>query len=156
MPTQTHFLETIKMQGHFEDDLQAKDAVEVVFRTMRDLMSTEATNRVTQELSNKLAVPAEKKAVPSQDRAMEVDIADLWQDTDPIESALSADRPPQKFDSDSFLYRVGQETSLPTGTSPKQLVQAVFSATKEELSSERVREVASFLPDQIQQMWEEA
>lgn len=156
MPTQTPFLNTIKMQGHFEDDLQAKEAAEVVFRTMRDLMSAEAKNRVKQELSDKVAVPAESNPIPSHNHAVDECIADLWQDTDPIESTLSANRPPQTFDGDNFLFRVEQEASLPAGVSSKQVVKAVFQATKEELSSERVQEVASFLPDQIQQIWEQA
>jgi uncharacterized protein (DUF2267 family) len=32
----------------------------------------------------------------------------------------------------------------------------VFSATKDELSEERIQEVANFLPDEIRQLWETA
>jgi uncharacterized protein (DUF2267 family) len=36
------------------------------------------------------------------------------------------------------------------------VVKAVFSATKDELSEERVKEIADFLPDEIRKLWEEA
>jgi uncharacterized protein (DUF2267 family) len=42
------------------------------------------------------------------------------------------------------------------GVDPETVVKAVFSATKDELSEERVKEIAGFLPDKIRQLWEEA
>jgi len=32
----------------------------------------------------------------------------------------------------------------------------VFSATKDELSPERIEEISSWLPDKVRQIWEEA
>jgi uncharacterized protein (DUF2267 family) len=61
-----------------------------------------------------------------------------------------------KIDSESFLYRIRQEAELPQGTDVETIVSAVFKATKGQLSKERIEEVASFLPDKIQQMWNEA
>ena len=42
------------------------------------------------------------------------------------------------------------------GLYPFKVINAVFSATKEELSEDRIQEVAKFLPGKIQDMWEEA
>ena len=38
----------------------------------------------------------------------------------------------------------------------EQVVKAVFSATKDELSEERVKEIANCLPPRVRQMWETA
>jgi uncharacterized protein (DUF2267 family) len=35
-------------------------------------------------------------------------------------------------------------------------IKAVFSATKDELSEERIQEIAGFLPDKIRELWEQA
>ncbi|MCY7273466.1 MAG: DUF2267 domain-containing protein [Phormidesmis sp. CAN_BIN44] len=35
-------------------------------------------------------------------------------------------------------------------------VEAVFSATKDELSDDRIQEVANFLPDEVRAIWEKA
>ena len=42
------------------------------------------------------------------------------------------------------------------GTCAETAVKSVFSATKDELSEERIKEVAGFLPDEIRQLWNEA
>jgi uncharacterized protein (DUF2267 family) len=144
----TPFLEKIMIKGELEDIFDARDLAEVVFRTMRDLMTTEASERVAGELH--------KPAEPTQDKALQDEISTLWQDTNPIVSFLSRVRPPLKFDDDTFLFRIRQEGGLQRDVSPEKAVRAVFSATKEELSPERVSEIGSFLPGKVKQLWEQA
>lgn len=145
------FMETVMRQGHLEDAHKAKDITELVFRTMRDLMSTEAADRVAAELHR------EQEEVPTEEyKPLPDKVEDLWKDTNPIVGFVSRIREPMKIDSESFLYRIRQEAELPQGIDVETAVSAVFRATKEQLSKERIEEVASFLPDQIQQMWNEA
>jgi uncharacterized protein (DUF2267 family) len=142
------FLEKVMLKGNLNDIFDARDISEVVFRTMRDMMTTEASERVSQELHQ----PAE----PTKDKALQNEIADLWKDTNPIVAFLSKVRPPLKIESDTFLFRIRQEGGLQKGVDEKMVVKSVFSATKDELSSERVKEIESFLPDKILQLWQEA
>ncbi|MGF1478111.1 MAG: DUF2267 domain-containing protein [Cyanophyceae cyanobacterium] len=144
----TPFLEKVMLKSNLEDIFDARDVAEVVFRTMRDLMTTEASERVAGEL-HQLAEPTDNKALRDE-------ISDLWQDTNPIVNFLSRIRPPLKFDSETFLFRIRQEGGLQKDTDPKQAVTGVFSATKDELSQERIAEIAEFLPDEIRTMWQEA
>ncbi|NJM72914.1 MAG: DUF2267 domain-containing protein [Scytonema sp. RU_4_4] len=149
------FLEKVKVKGNLEDIYDARDITEVVYRVMRDLMTTEAADRVAEELENK---PAEI----TDDKALQMEIVDLWKDTNPIVGFLSRVRPPWqgpgifKIDSDRFLFRVANEGGLPPNVDREQVVKAVFSATKDELSQERIQEIASWLPDKVRQLWEEA
>jgi uncharacterized protein (DUF2267 family) len=69
---------------------------------------------------------------------------------------LSRIRPPLIIKSDTFLFRIRQEAGLPQGVEPETVIKAVFSATKDELSEERVKEISGFLPDEIRKMWEAA
>lgn len=61
-----------------------------------------------------------------------------------------------KIDSDHFLFRVANKDTMPPTVDREQVVKAVFSATKDELSPERIEEIASWLPDRVRQLWEEA
>jgi uncharacterized protein (DUF2267 family) len=147
------FLEKVMLKGNLEDIFDARDVTEVVFRIMRDLMTTETADRVEQELH--------KEALPTEDKSLQMEIADLWHDTNPIVGLLSRVRPPWqgpgifKIDSDRFLYRVANEGG--TAHANADLVTtAVFSATKDELSQERIQEIASWLPDKVRTLWEEA
>ena len=142
------FLEKVMDQANLPDIFDARDITVVVFRTMRDLMTTEAADQVAEELH--------KEALPTEKKALQDEIADLWKDTNPIVAFLSRIRPPLQIDSDLFLRRINQEAGLPRGVEPETVIKAVFSATKDELSPERVKEIAGFLPDQIRQMWEQA
>lgn len=142
------FLEKVMLKGSLNDIFDARDISEVVFRTMRDMMTTEASERVSQELRQ----PAE----PTKDKALQNEIADLWKDTNPIVAFLSKVRPPLKIDSDTFLFRIRQEGGLQKGVNEKMVVKSVFSATKDELSNERVKEIEGFLPDAILKLWQEA
>ncbi len=142
------FLEKVMFKGELEDIFDARDITEVVFRTMRDMMTTEASDRVADELH--------KEAEPTEDKALQNEIADLWKDTNPIVSFLSRIRPPLIIKPDTFLFRIRQEAGLPQGVEPETVIKAVFSATKDELSEDRLKEIADFLPGEIRQMWEQA
>ena len=133
------FLEKVKAKGNLKDLDEAKNATEVVFRTMRDVMSNEAVERVEEEL----------------DSSETDEVEDLWEDTNPIVSFLSKIRPQLKIKPENFLVRLRQEANLP-GRDAETIIKAVFSATKEELSPERIQEVAGYLPGEIQEMWEQA
>jgi len=142
------FLEKVMVKGNLEDIFDARDITEVVFRTMRDMMTTEASDQVAEELH--------KEAEPTEDKALQNEVADLWKDTNPIVGFLSRVRPPLKIKPENFIRRVNQEGGLAQGNDPKEVIMAVFSATKDELSEERIKEIAGFLPDEIREMWEQA
>jgi uncharacterized protein (DUF2267 family) len=153
------FLEKVMVEGDLEDIFDARDVTEVVYRVMRDMMTTEAADRVADELH--------KEALPTDDKALQMEIADLWKDTNPLVGFISRFRPPLhenagilKIDSDRFLFRVKNESGMArTGydVDREKVVKAVFSATKQELSEERIKEVGSWLPEgRVQQLWQEA
>jgi uncharacterized protein (DUF2267 family) len=154
------FLEKILLKSGLEDIFDARDVTEVVYRVMRDLMPTEASDRVAEELH--------KPAEPTDDKALQTEIAELWEDTNPIVRFLSRIRPPFdknhgpglfNIDDDRFLFRVKNESPMAvTGfdVDREQVVKAVFSATKDELSEERIKEIAEWLPGKVRQLWEEA
>lgn len=154
-PKDRPFLEKVMVKSKLGDVFDARDVTEVVYRVMRDLMTTEAADRVAEELQDK---PAEI----SDDKALQNTIVDLWKDTNPIVGFLSRVRPPWqgpgifKIDSDRFLFRVANEGGLQPNVDREEVVKAVFSATKDELSPERIQEIASWLPDHVRQLWEEA
>jgi uncharacterized protein (DUF2267 family) len=91
-----------------------------------------------------------------------MEVADLWKDTNPIVGFISRIRQPLRgpapigIDSNLFLTRVANEAGLPGTIEREQAVKAVFSATKDELSSERIQEIAGCLPDYIRELWEQA
>jgi uncharacterized protein (DUF2267 family) len=148
------FLEKVMVRSGFADLYDARDFSEVVFRVMRDLMTTEASDRVESELHH--------EAVPTDEKALQMEIAELWKDTNPIVRFLSRVRQPLKgpapigIDSNLFLTRVANEGGLPGTVDRDQAIKAVFSATKEELSAERIQEIAGWLPDGIRVLWEQA
>lgn len=145
------FIETVMRQSHLEEPHKAKDVTEIVFRAMRNLMTREAADRVASELR------AEKELVPTKSyKASPDDLGDLWQDTNPVVGFMSRVQEPQKLDSDSFLFQIRQEAELPSGVEVRTAVSAVFAATRKELSPERIEEIASFLPEEIQKMWNQA
>lgn len=154
------FLEKVMAEGGFADPYDARDFTEVVFRVMRDLMTTEAADRVADELHEEMMATSEK--------ALQMEVTDLWKDTNPIVGFLSRVRPPWqgpgifKIDSDRFFFRVANEGGLERGfkdkdAARKQAVKAVFSATKEKLSEERIQEIASWLPEGgVKELWGQA
>ncbi|HCF26275.1 MAG TPA: DUF2267 domain-containing protein [Cyanobacteria bacterium UBA11049] len=154
------FLEKVLLKSGLEDLFDARDVTVVVFRVMRDLMTTEAAERVEDELH--------KEALPTEDKALNKEISELWHDTNPLVRFLSKVRPPFdknhgpglfNIDDDRFLFRVKNEAPMArTGfdVDREEVVKAVFSATKEELSEERIQEIASWLPGRVKELWQEA
>ena len=145
----TPFLEKVALKAELPDIFDARDLTNVVYRTMRDLMTTEASKAVQEELHDEIEEGAGNKRLQDE-------IADLWRDDNPIVAWLSDIRPPLKFDADTFIFRIEKEGGLPKNTTGEKVINAVFSATKEELSSERIKEIAQFLPGKIKDMWETA
>lgn len=148
------FLEKVMVKGGLADPYDARDITEIVFRVMRDLMTTEAADRVEAELHEPVLNTTEK--------ALQMEVAELWKDTNPIVGFLSRVRPPWqgpgifKIDSDRFLFRVANEGGLSPSLDREKVVKAVFSATKDELSAERIQEIATWLPDRVRELWEQA
>lgn len=148
------FLEKVMVKAGFADLYDARDFTEVVFRVMRDLMTTDAIDRVEAELH--------EEAVHTKEKALQMEVADLWKDTNPIVGFLSRIRQPLRgpaplgIDSNLFLTRVANEGALPPTVEREQAVKAVFSATKDELSAERIQEIAGCLPDRVRELWEQA
>ena len=155
------FLEKIMLKSGLEDLFDARDVTEIVYRAIRDLMTDEAADRVADELH--------KEALPVDDKALNMEIAELWEDTNPLVHFLSKIRPPFFHDAKStdatnvnderFLFRVKNEAPMArTGfdLDVEEVLKAVFSATKDELSEERSQEIANCLPGRVQQIWQEA
>lgn len=143
------FLEKVLLKGELEDIFDARDMTTIVYRTMRDLMTTEASKAVESELHEEAEGNAGNKRLQQE-------IADLWHDNNPIVAWLSDIRPPLKFDADTFIFRIEKEGGLPKGTTGEKVISAVFSATKEQLSEARIKEIGGFLPGKIKDMWESA
>ncbi|MBW4467259.1 MAG: DUF2267 domain-containing protein [Pegethrix bostrychoides GSE-TBD4-15B] len=156
---QMAFLEKVMLDGNLPDPYDARDITNVVFRIMRDLMTTEAADRVEGELHEEAVAPEATDVKALQ----ELEVSDLWQDTNPIVGLLSRVRPPWqgpgifKIDSDRFLFRVANEGGLPPERNVNQIVKAIFSATKAELSEARIQEIAEWMPEgKVMQLWNEA
>lgn len=145
----TPFLEEIALKAELTDIFDARDLTNLVYRTMRDLMTNEASAKVESELHDEIEEGAKNKRLQDE-------IADLWKDDNPIVSWISKVRPPLKFDADTFIFRIEKEGGLPKGTTGEKVIGAVFSATKEELSADRIKEIAQFLPGRIRDIWESA
>ncbi len=145
----TEFLEKVALRAELPDIFDARDLTTIVYRTMRDLMTTEASKAVEAELQ----VEAEEGA---ENKRLQQEVADLWHDDNPLVAWLSSIRPPLKFDADTFIRRIEKEGGVPRGTNGEKVINAVFSATKSELSDERIKEIAGFLPGKIKEMWEAA
>lgn len=148
------FLVKVMLAAELQNLYDAKEVTEVVYRTMRDLMDVETIDRVASEVG--------KPAIESGNKSLDANIADLWQDTNPLVSFLSRLRPafsqeaPLGIDDNLFLRRVEQEGALPTNVAPLTVIKAVFEATKAELTPEVQAEVANALPGIIKTTWENA
>ncbi|MCC5605856.1 DUF2267 domain-containing protein [Nostoc sp. CHAB 5834] len=148
------FLEKVMVRSGFADLYDTRDFTEVVYRVMRDLMTTDTIDRVEAELHT--------EALPTDEKALQFEVSDLWKDTNPVVRFLSRIRQPLKgpapigIDSKLFLTRVANEGGVPGSVDAEQAVKAVFSATKDELSEERIQEIAGCLPDYVRQLWEQA
>lgn len=135
-PAEQAFLENVMKKSNIPDIYDARDITIVVFRALRDLMTTEAADRIG------AAFEDEK-------------VAKLWKDDNPIAATLSKLRPPLNIDTKTFLRRVGQEAGIPKNVTADSAVIAVFSTARDELSPECTQEISSFLPDGLKVMWEQ-
>lgn len=148
------FLETVMIEGGLSDPYDARDITEVVYRVMRDLMTKKEIDDVASELHEDVLVTKEK--------ALQVEVADLWQDTNPIVGFISRIRQPldgpglSGINEDLFVTRVANEAGIAPDIDTEQVIQAVFTATKAELSEERTQEVAQCLPGKVRSLWEQA
>ena len=145
----TPFLEEVALKAELPDIFDARDLTNLVYRTMRDLMPNEASKAVESELHDEIEEGAKNKRLQDE-------IADLWKDDNPIVAWLSKVRPPLKFDADTFIFRIEKEGGLPKNTTGEKVINAVFSATKQELSDDIKKQVSEFLPGKIKDMWEAA
>jgi uncharacterized protein (DUF2267 family) len=143
------FLEKVMLKGELADIFDARDLTIIVYRTMRDMMTNETSDRVAQDLGKQNSLPTENKRL--QDN-----LAELWKDNNPIVSWISRIRQPLNIKDETFIFRIEQEGSLPKGTNGEKAIKAVFSATKEELPQERIQEISQYLPGKVKQMWEAA
>lgn len=130
------FLEKVMQRASLPDVYDAKDLTILVFRSVRDLMTTQADQR---------AEAAFKQA----------GVEKLWRDDNPIVSFLSRFRPPLKIDTETFLRRVKQEGGVPKDVSAEAVVIAVFSTAREALQPDQAREISNVLPDGLKVMWEQ-
>lgn len=151
----TPFLEKVKVKGSLPDLYDARDITETVFRVMRDVMTTAEADRIGEELHDSV--------LPTDEKALQMEVAELWKDRNPIVSLLSRIRPPMKgpaplgIDSKLFLTRVDNEGGVPKTVNAEIVVAAVFSATKDELTPERVESVAQWLPEgKVRELWQSA
>jgi len=134
--TERAFYEKVMQRASLPDIYDAKDLTTVVFRTMRDLMSTDADQQTEAAFKD-------------------ADMADIWRDDNPIVSFLSRFRPPLEIDSELFLRRIKQEGGVPKNVSPEAVVIAVFSTARESISDEQAKEISKTLPDGLRVMWEQ-
>lgn len=148
------FLEKVMQQGGLADPYDARDMTEIVYRVMRDMMTTEAADRVEGELH--------EKVMETDEKVLQMEISDIWKDSNPLVRFLSRVRPPWqgpgifKINSDRFLFRVANEGGQPI-VDREKVIKAVFSATKDELSEERIQEIAGWLPEgRVRELWHEA
>lgn len=149
------FLEKVMVQAELADLYDARDITEVVFRTMRDMMTNEAVDRVAEELHTPVMEDNTDRTLYTA-TPLATEVEDLWQDTNPIVHFLSRIRPVLNIRDTTFLFRVQQEAGLPSHVEAEKVVKAVFSATKDELSSERIAEITKVLPGTVRQLWEQA
>ncbi len=149
------FLIKVKEQAGLPDLYDARDLTVVVYRSMRDLLPTYAIDQIATDLGDKEAMQADEPALQQE-------IATLWQDTNPLVAWLSRLRPsfnnsgPLGVTDELFFRRIAQEGGLPAGVTAEAVIEAVFSATKQELPDDSSQLIAAILPGKVLQLWKQA
>jgi uncharacterized protein (DUF2267 family) len=146
---QPNFLENVQQQAGFSDIYDARDFSVVVFRTLRDLMTTEMSDTIAHDLEY---TPMSIQS----DKSLNGNVAQLWNDTNPLVAWLSRLRGPLNVTTDRFLRRAIEEGGLPNGIEPDNAIQAVFHVTKANLPPTSERMILEILPPAIAQLWQAA
>ena len=144
-PCQT-FLRSVAENSGLDTTYDARDISEVVFRTVRDLMPTEVSNRIAKEFEN----------IESEFGSEDITLSQLWLDTNPLVRWLSQMRSPLDIRDEIFLRRISQEAGVPKNVDIYEVLLAVFSATKQVLSLESSAEISEYLPGKIRFAWNRA
>ncbi len=140
------FLEKVIANSNLETVNEAQTATKVVFRILRDLLPREEVDKLADEL---------REDAPKAD----MEIKDLFKDTNPMVSFFSYISPIQQLNisKDIFMLRLNQEGAVRHDTDAEEVTKAVFSATKDEISSEQVENVAKCISDdEIRSLWQQA
>ncbi|MBD1917413.1 MULTISPECIES: DUF2267 domain-containing protein [Cyanophyceae] len=142
---QQSFLDKVLERSSLQTPNDAERATNIVFRILRDMMLNKTSDRIEEDL----------KANASE---AEQEVLDLWKDPNVMVAFFSRISPAQDLHikPGTFMLRLQQEGALPSGVAPEEVTKAVFSATKEILPAERNQEIASLLPGEIRQIWEQA
>ncbi|MBD2258431.1 DUF2267 domain-containing protein [Pseudanabaena sp. FACHB-2040] len=142
---QQSFLDKVIARSSLETVNEAERATNIVFRILRDMMLNKTSNQIEADL---------KERAPESEQ----DVVDLWQDPNVMVAFFSRISPAQDLHikPGTFMLRLKQEGALPEGVAPEEVAGAVFSATKEILPKERNQEIATRLPGEIRQIWEQA
>ncbi|PSN19829.1 DUF2267 domain-containing protein [filamentous cyanobacterium CCP5] len=135
-PNEQAFLTKVMQKASLPDIYDARDVTMVVFRTLRDMMSSETSERIQASFADE-------------------QLAQLWKEENPIVSFLRNFRSPLDIDTETFLRRVRQEGGVPKNVTAEAVVIAVFSTAREELPPERAQEISAILPDGLKVMWEQ-
>ncbi|MEO1691243.1 MAG: DUF2267 domain-containing protein [Cyanobacteria bacterium J06631_6] len=141
------FLEKVIADTNLTTVNEAQTATKVVFRILRDLLPREEVDKLADELRGKEA--------PNAD----MEIKDLFKDTNPMVSFFSYISPIQQLNinKDTFMLRLKQEGAVRHDTDAEAVVKAVFAATKAEISSKQIENVAQCLADdEIRSIWLQA
>ena len=141
------FLDKVIANTNLETVNEAQTATKVVFRILRDLLPREEVDKLADELRGQEA--------PNAD----MEIKDLFKDTNPMVSFFSYISPIQQLNisKDTFMLRLNQEGAVRHDTDAEAVTKAVFSATKDEISSEQIENVAKCISDEeLRALWQQA
>ncbi len=140
------FLDKVIANSSLQTENEAQTATKVVFRILRDLLPREEVDKLADEL---------REDAPKAD----MEIKDLFKDTNPMVSFFSYISPIQQLNisKDVFMLRLNQEGAVRHDTDAEEVTKAVFSATKDEISSEQIENVAKCISDdEIRTLWQQA
>ncbi len=142
---QQSFLDKVIERSGLQTVNEAQRATNIVFRILRDMMLNKTSDQIEKDL---------RERAPESER----EVIDLWQDPNVMVAFFSRISPAQNLHIKPgvFMLRLKEEGALPEEISPEKVTEAVFSATKEILSSERNQEIAALLPGEVRQIWERA